>query len=214
MSHISNLLAPNKFVVGLTGGIASGKTTISNMFAKLNVCIVDADQIARDVVAKGSELLDKLCAYFGTEILQADKSLNRRALRNIVFADKTKLSYLNSLMHPAIREQMQMQCQNATSDYVIAAIPLLFENNMSLCVNRILVASCNYEIQVQRTMQRDNCTKENAIAIISSQLDNKQRCAMADDIIQTDACSLTQMYQHVIELHNMYVNLAKTQSRD
>lgn len=199
----------SKFCVGLTGGISCGKTTISNIFQDLNINVIDADLISREVVANGSKTLNILENHFGKQIINKDGSLNRSLLRKLVFADKKELKYLNNVMHPAINQALKDKIKAATSVYIILAIPLLFENHLEHLVDRILVANASLDCQIKRTMERDQCDYATALSIIKAQVSEEYRCTHADDLIQTDTCSIEQIKDQVLKLHLTYMRLAQ-----
>ncbi|MGK0411523.1 MAG: dephospho-CoA kinase, partial [Shewanella psychromarinicola] len=145
----------NKYVVGLTGGIASGKTTVANLFAEYGIDLVDADVIAREVVSIGSDGLKAIVQHFGQSLLLTDGSLDRAALRAQVFDNPQQRLWLNNLLHPMIRQKMLNQVQASASAYVIMVVPLLFENHLDSLVNTTLVVDIAPELQISRTMQRD-----------------------------------------------------------
>ena len=201
--------AERRFTVGLTGGIACGKSTLSESFAVLGVGIVDADLVAREVVAPGTPLLGVLAAHFGGSILGHDGALNRRALRDIVFADPGELGFLNRHLHPAISRRTAELAAQVTSDYLILVVPLLFENHLEHLADRILVANAAPEVQLRRTMARDGCPEEQARSIIAAQVSEAYRCAHADDLIHTDRATLEELRRRVAELDRSYRDLAR-----
>lgn len=199
------------YVVGLTGGIGSGKSTIADLFAALDVPIVDADIVAREVVAKGSPLLDKIAAHFGESILTSEKELNRAALREKIFQNEEEKQWLNQLLHPAIRAEMLQQLQQQTAEYVLFVVPLLIENKLTVLCDRILVVDVSPEIQLQRASIRDN-NPELIQRIINSQISRTERLAAADDIINNEGKlpqNLPHLQQQVTELHQKYLYLAQ-----
>lgn len=199
------------YVVGLTGGIGSGKSTIADLFAALDVPIVDADIVAREVVAKGSPLLDKIAAHFGESILTSEKELNRAALREKIFQNEEEKQWLNQLLHPAIRAEMLQQLQQQTAEYVLFVVPLLIENKLTVLCDRILVVDVSPEIQLQRASMRDN-NPELIQRIINSQISRTERLAAADDIINNEGKlpqNLPHLQQQVTELHQKYLYLAQ-----
>jgi dephospho-CoA kinase len=197
----------SRFVVGVSGGIGSGKTTVTNLFARLGVDIIDADVIARDVVAKGTVGLSKIVAKLGKEILDEKGQLNRSLLRQRVFADPELKEWLNQLLHPLIRQQMQQQTQAATSSYCILSVPLLVENNLAKSVDRVLIVDVSEVTQLQRTVQRDNSNVEQISAIMRAQASREQRLAIADDVIQNEGAP-RDLVDKVAELHQLYGKLA------
>ena len=199
------------FVVGLTGGIACGKSSICSLFKKLNVPIVDADIVAREVVKVGSPLLKVLTSRFGEDVLQADGSLNRRKLREIAF-DKSKpenLEDLNKIMAPAIQGELKRQIEEKQSAYVIVAIPLLFEHHLEHLVDRILVVDVKEDLQLKRLCRRDSINETLAKSIIASQVTREERLKKADDLIESDDSPLDKKLNVVVKLHNMYLDFAK-----
>ncbi|MAP22019.1 MAG: dephospho-CoA kinase [Alteromonadaceae bacterium] len=195
------------FLVGLTGGIGSGKTLVSDTFAQLGVDIVDADIIARDVVAPGSEGLSALVEHFGSGIVNASGELNRAALRERVFSNVEEKAWLNACLHPRIRRAMQQAAANVKSSYGILAVPLLIENDLTGMVDRVTVVDCPEDMQVARAMQRDGSSETIIRSIIASQATREQRLAVADDVIDN---SLTPEHtcEQVKALHATYQALA------
>ncbi|AEP30777.1 dephospho-CoA kinase [Brumicola nitratireducens] len=196
----------SKLVIGLTGGIASGKTTVSDLFAKLGIDIIDADVIAREVVAKGTPGLAAIVEKFGDNILTPDLELDRQKLRTIVFSDNAKKDWLNALLHPLIREQMQLQTASATSPYCILSVPLLVENKLNAMVSRTLVVDIDEASQIKRAVARDNSEQAIIESIIASQASRTQRLAAADDVIVNNK-DLEWLSAQVQDLHQMYLNI-------
>jgi dephospho-CoA kinase len=193
--------------VGLTGGIASGKSTVASFFASLGVPIVDADLIARDVVAQGSPLLDRIAERFGTDILTADGSLNRTALRARVFADPQARADLESLTHPAILLLLEQRADTARGAYVVLAIPLLVEKDLSRMVDRVLVVDCDEASQIRRLQARDGSTVDQARAILAAQASRAERLRVAHDVV-LNAGDLHMLRDQVAALHQKYLALA------
>lgn len=207
---MDNKLHKNKFVVGLTGGIACGKSSIASLFEKLGITVVDADLIARAVVEKGSPILLELQQAFSDNILNEDKTLNRKLMRQIVF-DKEhpeKLDKLNSIIQPAIRKAMIEELQKAQGPYVIAMIPLLFEHHLEYLVDRVLVVDIEEDLQLERLVNRDHIDKNLALNIIAKQVDRPTRIKKADDLIKSDNSPLDKKVNLVLKLHNLYLKLA------
>lgn len=197
------------FIVGLTGGIGSGKSTVAQYFIELGITCIDADLTAREVVQPGKPALDAISQHFGEAILLADGSLDRRKLREKIFTNPSDREWLNELLHPLIRQRMLQQCQQADSPYCILMVPLLFENNLQSLVQRTLVIDIDEATQIRRTMQRDKTTKEQVKAIIATQCSRQQRLALADDvIINTDEVTPAQRQDRVRSLHQTYLLLA------
>ncbi|AVQ07985.1 TPA: dephospho-CoA kinase [Xanthomonas vasicola pv. zeae] len=176
------------FIVGLTGGIASGKSALAAEFEKLGVSVIDADVVARQVVEPG-QILDAIVDGFGPGILLPDGTLDRQALRKIVFADPTQRKALEAITHPAIRAELQRAAQAAESPYAIVAIPLLAEAGGRTAypwLDRILVVDAPVQLQHARLMQRDGSTPELADQMIAAQASRERRLALADDVVVND----------------------------
>lgn len=199
----------SKFVVGVTGGIGSGKTTVTDAFQKLGIEIIDADVIAREVVEPGSDALRQIKQYFGTQILLPDGSLDRRALREAVFSNAEHKAWLNQLLHPRIRQSIESRLQAAQSPYAILSAPLLLENKLTYLTHRVLVVDVSEATQLKRTMQRDSTSDAQVQAIMNAQMSRRDRCAEADDIITNDG-TLDDVYDQVEALHRTYLTLASS----
>lgn len=179
----------SSFIVGLTGGIASGKSEVSRRFEALGITVADADIAAREVVAIGSPGLAAIAELFGTQVLQADGSLDRAYLRQRVFANPDERRALEAITHPAIRARVRGICEAATSPYAIAAIPLLTEAGGRPTypwLQRVLVVDAPEEVQHARLLSRDNIDAELAKRMIQAQASRAQRLALADDVIVND----------------------------
>ncbi|MEN1968250.1 dephospho-CoA kinase [Lentibacillus sp. N15] len=175
--------------IGLTGSIASGKSTVSLMFDDYRIPMVDADKLSRDVVRPGEQAYEQIIDTFGTDILRNDKSIDRKQLGSIVFADETKLQQLNAIVHPAIREKMlttRDSLIHAGASCVVLDIPLLFESKLTHFVDKTLVVFVDEEVQLKRLMERDHFTEEEAIQRIQSQIPVKEKAAMADAVIDNN----------------------------
>lgn len=195
------------YVIGLTGGIGSGKTAVSDLFAALGIAIVDADLAARAVVEPGTPALAAIAAHFGADILQADGSLDRAQLRQRVFADPAERQWLERLTHPLIREDIARGLSSATSPYVLLVSPLLVESGQSKLTQRVLVVDVPEDLQLQRTMVRDNNPETQVKAIMQAQASRQQRLLYADDVIVNDS-TLADLKTNVARLHQHYLQLA------
>jgi dephospho-CoA kinase len=193
-------------VIGLTGGIGSGKSTVAQLFEKKGIKIIDTDAIARETTQPGHEALKKIAAHFGENILLPDGSLNRKLLRTIIFSDVNQKLWLEQLLHPLIRIEMQQQVESAQSPYCIVIIPLLFETKPNPIINRILVVDVSEEQQIERTQKRDHCSLEEVKAILASQATREFRLANAMDIIYNNG-SLEDLEKEVDKLHQLYLSL-------
>lgn len=194
------------WVLGLTGGIGSGKSAISAMFEGLGIQVVDADIVAREVVEPGSVGLAKITAHFGDEILTTDGSLDRAKLRAIIFANESQKQWLNNLLHPLIRESMLAQLQQATSQYVILVAPLLFENGLDQFCDHTLLIDVPVEVQITRTTARDNISVELAKQIIASQMPRADKQQKATDTLDNNRL-LSEVKIDVQKLHEKYLTL-------
>ena len=195
------------FKVGLTGGIASGKSTVAGLFSVLGVPLIDTDQIAREVVQPGSSVLAAIVARFGPQVLQADGSLDRRQLRTLVFADDRARADLEALTHPAIAHETQLRSNAATGPYLLIAVPLLAEKQLAHRYDRVLVVDCDRSLQWQRLTLRDRISPQQAEAMLAAQAGREQRLAIADDVIVNNG-SLTELIPQVETLHRRYQQLA------
>lgn len=199
------------FRVGLTGGIASGKSTVARLFAALGVPVIDTDDIARDVVAPGSALLAQIRAEFGEAVMAPDGSLDRRALRARVFgatdAATAARRRLEALTHPAIRAEMEARSARAGGPYQILAIPLLVEGGSRSHVDRVLVVDADEATQVRRLQARDGSTLAEARALLAAQADRATRLAAADDVIRNEG-DLAALAAQVERLHGAYLAAA------
>jgi dephospho-CoA kinase len=199
----------SKLIIGLTGGIASGKTTVSEMFQLLGVDIIDADIIAREVVTPPSIALNAIASHFGDDYIQVDGQLNRPLLRQKVFRNNIDKEWLNNLLHPLIRARIVEQTVKATSNYCLLVAPLLIENNLLPLVDRLIVIDVLEASQIERTMKRDNSTLTEVKAILASQTTRAHRLNIADDIIDNNNSTLLSLNKRVSELHQLFLNLTK-----
>lgn len=193
-------------VFGLTGGIGSGKSAAAQAFRSLGVPVIDADQAARDVVVPGSPALTAIAEHFGTEILLEDGTLNRAALRSIIFSDTNAKTWLEKLLHPAIRTLIMARLRQPTpSPYRLLESPLLLETDQHQLVEAIILVDVSPETQIQRAMQRDNASREQIEAIVQSQLSRQEKLARADYVLDNDA-SLDALYRQINQLHTALCN--------
>lgn len=197
----------SRFIVGLTGGIGSGKTTVANQFAAQGASLIDADLVAREVVEPGSQGLKAIIGHFGDALLTADGQLNRAALRELVFSSAEHKAWLDSLLHPLIRQEMLRQTQQAEGDYVIWVVPLLFENQLDQLVDRTLVVDLPESVQLARTLKRDASSELIIKNIIASQIDRGSRLEKADDVIDNSG-KPDMLSDAILKLHQTYLTLA------
>lgn len=195
------------FVLGVTGGIGSGKSAVTARFEALGIEVVDADVAARTVVAAGQPALDKISQRFGSSILLENGELDRAALRKIVFDNPDERKWLEGLTHPLIREEIIKGLQNAQSPYVILVSPLLIESGQFHFTQRILIVDVPESTQVERTCARDNNDAAQVQAIIDAQINRTERLAKADDIIE-NTLGLDHLDREVARLHDQYLSLA------
>jgi dephospho-CoA kinase len=196
-----------KFVLGLTGGIGSGKSAASQWFEAQGITVVDADVVAREVVAIGQPALAQIQQVFGDWVLLEDGSLNRRALREYIFQSPEARKTLESITHPAIRTSIIQQLHAAQSPYAIMVSPLLFETNQHELTQHTLLIDATIELQIERASQRDGQNIEQIRNIIAAQMSREQKQTMADDIVLNDG-HLDHLYTHLRPLHQKYLNMA------
>ncbi|MBU2570185.1 MAG: dephospho-CoA kinase [Gammaproteobacteria bacterium] len=193
--------------IGLTGGIGSGKTTIADLFSELNVPVIDADDIAREVVEPGSQALEQIRHAFGERVIAADGNLDRSAMRELVFADTEQKRKLEAIVHPMVRQSILKRVASLDASYCIICIPLLVESGMVNLVDRVLVVDCPVETQIERVTKRDCLDEKIVRAIIDSQATREQRKALANDLID-NATSDSMLAEQVKKLHNLYLYLS------
>lgn len=203
----------NQLKIGLTGGISSGKSSVSRLFKQHNIALIDADQIARDLFAPNAPLLISLKNKFGNDIFFPNGELDRKKLGKIVFNSKEDLAWLNHLTHPKVSENIKQQLALAKSPYVVLDIPLLIDKSgqvpahLTSFIDRILVVDITEENQINRLCARDNLSKPDAQSIISNQSTREQKLALADDIIDNNG-DFNKLETQVEQLHNYYLTLS------
>lgn len=196
------------YAVGLTGGIASGKTTISNLFAGLGVPVVDTDLISRKLLEPGEPAFRQVCAHFGPSIQKPDGGIDRARLREIVFGNRDAKRWLETMLHPLIFQRSSEAIrEHAGAAYVLVVVPLLFETNFQSLVDRVLAVDCPAELQIERLMQRDHIDRELAASMLAQQLDNRKRLARAHDSIDNSGDG-SNLAADVAALHRRYLQLA------
>lgn len=187
-------------IIGLAGGIGSGKSTITKYFNNIGIQSVDADDVARLVVQLGSTCLDQIHQRYGDSILLDDGNLNRKSLRNLIFDNPEERSWLEGLTHPAIRKEISVQLSSITSPYALLVHPLLFETNQDAICDLVIAIDVPESIQLQRVMSRDNISRENAGKIMATQLSNSERIKRADLVFENSG-NIDEMNAKVFKLH-------------
>jgi dephospho-CoA kinase len=196
--------------IGLTGGIASGKSTVTQRFAELGIPVIDADVAARNVVERGKPGLEQVVRRFGPGVLDASGNLDRPALRALIFSDSASRQALDAILHPLIRAEMEQQAARATGPYLVMAIPLLIEGGRAReRVDRVLVVDVDEALQLKRVQARDGSSPSQARAILASQVSREARLAAADDVLR-NAETVADLRQAVDRLHEKYLHLAQS----
>jgi dephospho-CoA kinase len=202
----------HRLIIGLTGGIGSGKTAASDYFADQGITIVDADIVAREVVEPGEPAWLAIKARYGADVIQEDQSLNRAWLRQKVFAEPDERKWLEGQTHPRIRDRLIQQLRDATSPYAVLVSPLLFESGQSTLVKRTLVIDVSVDTQVKRACSRDTNNEEQIRRIIAAQISREDRCSRADDVADNSG-TLVQLHAQLEKLHHTYLTMATSTAR-
>ena len=196
-------------IIGLTGGIGSGKTTVSDLFTNTGITVIDADEIGRHISGKGQTGYEAIINEFGDQLIATNGELDRDTLRDIVFKNDNKRKKLESLLHPLIRNEIKQElAQYADEPYCIIAVPLLLETNYRNMVDRILVIDSTEEDQIARVIHRDNLDRDKVKQILAAQLPRSQRLQQADDILVNDG-DIAHLATEVAALHKRYLQLAE-----
>ncbi|MGD8175547.1 dephospho-CoA kinase [Marinimicrobium sp. ARAG 43.8] len=198
-----------RFRVGLTGGIGSGKSAVMRAFQALGVEAWDADDMSRVVVEPGQPALAAIAEHFGPQILADDGTLNRPALRHIIFSDPSAKTWLEQQLHPLINRELRQRLDAAQTPYALLVSPLLFETGQDQLVNRVLVVDAPESVQLSRARQRDGASEEQIRRIIASQMPRKERCSRADDVLDNSG-NLDALGPEVQRLHHFYLELSKS----
>ena len=194
-------------VVGLTGGIGSGKTTVAEGFSTLGVPVIDADQLAHALVEPGQPALDEIIAVFGKDCIAPDRQLRRDHIRQRIYSDNSLKSRLEAILHPKIRQRIKILLSKIKTPYCIVAIPLLLETQQTDLVDRILVIDTPEKEQLERVAARDGLSDNTIMTIMQSQTDRNTRLAAADDIIMNDS-DLESLTDRILELHTHYMEIS------
>ena len=195
-------------IIGLTGGIGSGKSVASDKFASLGITVVDADVASRTVVEPGMPALKEIESHFGPEIIARDGQLDRTKLREIIASDAEERKWLESVLHPRIGEQITKEISESSSPYTIFVAPLLLETNSDNMCSRVLVVDVAEEVQIQRTIKRDQMLGEQIEKIVAAQMSRKERLEKADDVLE-NAGTIRELQDQVEELHHKYLEMIK-----
>ena len=198
-----------RLIIGLTGGIGSGKSTVAKEFIALGIDVVDADKVAREVVEPGQPALAKIELYFGKKVVDINGELDRAKLRNIIFKSETKKQWLNELLHPIIRDTLLKQLEQAQSKYVILEAPLLLENQLTKYTDYTLVVDVTEALQIERATQRDSNSITQIQAIMDAQISRELRLQQADYIIDNSCTDLVVLKQQVKMLHLQFLSIQK-----
>ena len=196
-------------IIGLTGGIGSGKSTVAKEFTALGIDIIDADKVARQVVEPGQPALAEIELYFGRDVLNAAGELNRAKLRKLIFESETKKQWLNALLHPIIRDTLLAQLNMAKSEYVMLEAPLLLENKLTQYTDYTLVVDVDEKLQIERAMQRDDNSKSQIQAIMDAQISRSLRLQQADYVIDNTSVDRVALKQQIKSLHLKFLSLKK-----
>lgn len=195
-------------IIGLTGGIGSGKSAAANFFQNEGVTVIDADQLAREVIKPNSQGFQSVVDYFGSRIIGEDGSIDRAQLREEIFDDQDKKKVLESITHPLVNDLMSERIASSTSPYLIIMVPLIFETNSMSAYNRILVIDCDVTLQMKRASLRDNNSSEQIQKILDSQCSRSERLSIANDVIPNND-SLENLKTRSLAMHKFYLELCK-----
>ncbi len=197
-----------RLVIGLTGGIASGKTAVSRCFEQLGVPVIDADVVAREVVSPGEPALDAIVKTFGSDVLDSAGRLDRTRVRDLVFGDPERRRALEQLLHPEIRRRMREKLEQLDHDYAVLVIPLLLEAGQTDLVDRVLVVDTPEALQIARAVGRDGSTENKIREIMAAQISRKERLSRADDVIENRG-SMEDLLERVGKLDQFYRTIAR-----
>ena len=195
-------------IIGLTGGIGSGKSAAAALFKDIGVDLIDADDLARDSLSINSEGYKLFIEEFGDKYLDENKNINRELIRKLIFDDSDAKSKLESIIHPIVRSGIETFIKNKKSDYCIIVVPLIYETNSSKIYDRVLVIDCDVDVQISRTSKRDNQTKSDIENIVNKQATREQRLSIADEVIVNNG-SLDLLRHEVLKIHKKYLEIIK-----
>ena len=192
--------------IGLTGGIASGKTTVSDCFKKIGTKVIDADVISHEVTEPSGSAFEEILSEFGSEILDEKGLINRKKMRAIIFDDQSQKKILEEIIHPKVRDEMFKRINKSDDHYLIVSVPLLVETGMNRIMDRTLLVDCSEDTQIKRLMHRDKITLNEARAILKNQASRSDREKIADDLIVNEKnVTLIELENEVLELHKYYL---------
>ena len=194
--------------IGLTGGIASGKSTVCDLFSQLSVEIIDADKISHEITKNDGLAFQEILDHFGSKILGLDGELDRQQLRSIIFNNAAEKKVLENITHPKVLDEINKNISNSVAPYIIIAVPLMIETGMHQLMDRVLLIDCSIETQVRRLIERDKCSKQQAQSIIQNQASLESKRAICDDVIvNEEGTSFDQLKTEVIKLNDFYSTL-------
>ena len=194
--------------IGLTGGVASGKTTVSDFFKGLGIPVIDADVISHEVTQPDGSAFEEIISSFGSNILDENGLIDRKKMRAIIFDDASKKEMLERIIHPKVREEMFNSVAQSNDHYLIVSVPLLVETGMNKMMDRTLVVDCSEETQIERLIHRDKITTDEAKSILKNQVDRSSRLKAADDLIVNEKnVTLNELEKEVLELNKRYSKL-------
>lgn len=200
------------WILGLTGGIGSGKTTVANLFAELGIELIDADLVARELVQPGSPALSAIANQFGPRFLTETGELDRAGLRTYIFQNPVAKDWLNCFLHPLIQQEIRQRCAAAADPYAVLVAPLLLENHLDTLVNRVLTIDVSETTQIQRTCARDGNTESLVRQIMASQLSRSERQQRSDDLLLNENVDMMALRNEVKQLHQRYLTFASQQA--
>jgi len=194
--------------IGLTGGIASGKSTVCDLFSQLSVEIIDADKISHEITKNDGLAFQEILDHFGSKILGLDGELDRQKLRSIIFNDVAEKGVLENIIHPKVLNEINKNISDSTAPYLIIAVPLMIETGMDKLMDRVLLIDCSIETQVRRLIERDKCSKQQAQSIIQNQASLDSKRVICDDVIvNEEGTSFDQLKTEVVKLNDFYSTL-------
>ncbi len=193
-------------IVGLTGGIGSGKSVVGNLFTELGIDVIDADHVSKNILDENKSAKKLFVEHFGNKFIDKNNNIDRALLRDEIFKDENKKEALESIIHPLVREEIFNFIKNSQSIYKIVMVPLIYETNSQDFYDKILVVECSEENQINRASKRDNKTNDDIMNIIKNQATSEQRRSIADEVINNDS-SLNELKNQVIKIHQKFLGI-------